>query len=663
MVLLHWAGDMTNSELRKSYLDRYRVFEASWQNFLSEARRDTEFALLAQNTETEWEKAQRQGRELFVFDRTRRQLDLLEGYEQRNRHILKIGPAEQQDDYACMQHTILIMQIMNGAKGYTGYDCMSSAFKWGSLASGSNLLEIWKDRQGDLRLFRRPFNSFLLDPMMTQPDLSDCNDILTGQWMLRDKVKILLPAEASAIKNVPSIKHSVRWPFMGSPLFHTETDIDLYEEWWRRKTDFTDTVVHRPSGDEIAFKQLAEKFGDRKAASDWIKAQGDILARYDKPRKRILLTIYVNGEPVWDGANPLGVSDYNFIWMHGEWVPEIGRSELKLQPFVRCLRDPQRAYNRKMNQAFDIVESQIQTGKIIRDEHLVNPKDAYRSGQAVNLHVKDGADDVPLQEILRNIDSVDIKPGLFHLLEHLDSVMTTSGGLNEEIFGTDDKENMPALLNKYRTGAALTGKQGIFSGYRAAKRELGVKLVRIIQKNFSEYKVKRILGEYPVNTFYVPDLVKYDCVPTEGLLTDNQKEMNFQQWIGLRQLFPDLAQSIPLSLLVKMSPIQPTKEIMAAVKANEQRQQQEAQLQLENQKRINALVEAQAQADLARSKEDISDIQENRANIALKNAQTLVEIQKLKGETARAPSNEMFEKLLEITDRVLESKKIDKKAG
>ena len=242
---------MSTANLRDEFAEYYRNDYACWQNYWAEAERDMEFALLAQYTESEWDKANRQGRELLVIDKTKRQLDLLEGYEQRNRHILKIMPTEGQDDLVSQQLTGIIMHIMAGGRGYTGYDCMSSAFKWGSLATGSNLLEVWKDKNGNLRLFRRGFNSFLLDPMLTQPDLSDCGHILTGQWVRKDRIKKLLPSESDKIDSIPPINHSIRWPHMGQPIFLAESDVRLYEELWRRETKYVDTVLHRPTGKEI----------------------------------------------------------------------------------------------------------------------------------------------------------------------------------------------------------------------------------------------------------------------------------------------------------------------------------------------------------------------------------------------------------------------------
>ena len=652
------------AELRDGFAENYTADYAGWQNYWSEAQADMEFSLLAQYSEDEWKKAELQGRELYVIDKTKRQLDLLEGYEQRNRHILKITPTEGEDDFVSQQLTGIIMQIMAGGRGYTGYDCMSAAFKWGSLATGSNLLEIWKDRHGNLKLSRRAFNSFLLDPMMTQPDLSDCGHILTGQWVRSDRVKLLLPEKSDKIDNINPVRNSIRWPLMGMPLFQAESDVRLYEEWWRKETNYIETVLHRPSGREIPFKVIKKEFGDAKMAADWVNDQKmngmPILSKYSKPVDKMLLTVFVDGEPVFDGENPLGIDDYNFIWMHGEWVPECGRDDLKLQSFIRCLRDPQRVFSHNINRAIDIVDSQIQTGKIMRTQYLENPEDAYRSGQGVHLHTKDDLpSNLSLNEVIQNIQSVDIKPGLFQLMEQVDKGITEAGGLNEEIFGTDDKnDRVPALLNKYRTGAALTGKQGIFSGFRASKRELGVKLVRIVQRLYDPFKVKRLLNQWPTKGFYVEDFNRYDCTPTEGMLTDTQRELSYLELKNIRAEFPDSAQYIPISMLLKMNPTLPKKEILEAIKNAEKQQQQQMQKQMQNQERANALVEAQTRADIARSKEDISDIQENRANIALKRAQTATEIRKLQGETSRGSRDEMFNRIMDVTDRLLTLEKI-----
>ena len=653
----------TDSELKDDFQDAYQIASKGWANAWPEMSIDMEFALLAQHTAEEWEKATLQGRKLLTFDKTQRQLNLISGYEERNRHILKIAPQGLEDDPPSTQHTKIVMQQLGAGQGFTGYDLMSKAFKWGCLASGSNLVEIFRDRNNNLKLGRRGFNSFLLDPLLNNPDLSDCSYILTGQWVHEDRVKLIIPTEADKIDNINTISSFPRWPYLGQPLDRKESHTRLYEEYWRRKTTFVETVIDRQTGEEFPFKRIRDAFGDAKAARDWLKDRrtqngGPAATVFSKPIDKILLSVFVDDELVFDGENPLGLDDYNFVWFHGDWVPEEPRDELKLQGFIRGLRDPQNAYSRKMNQAFDIIESQIQSGKIVRDKYLKNYEDVYKSGQGVHLHV---VDEVPpnlqLADIVANIQSVDIKPGLFQLMEGIEKALIEAKGLNEEILGSDDKD-IPGILHKFRTGAALTGQQGIFSGYRSSKRQVGIKLVRANQQILEPHQVFRMINEMPVPGFYEIDFTQYDCTPTEGLLTDTQRQLSYMEISHIREKFPDAAQYIPISWLLKMAPIQASAELIKLTEQGEQQASQQSQKQLQDQQRINSLIEAQTAAEVARAKEDISDVQENRANIALKNAQTLVHIQKLSGENQRAPGNAQAELVFGVIDRMLEAQKI-----
>ena len=79
--------------------------------FLEQACLDNDYALKAQHSVEEVERADRQGRILHTIDKIGRQINLLHGYEIRNRHILKIGPQgnyDQNEDQACNQHTGVI---------------------------------------------------------------------------------------------------------------------------------------------------------------------------------------------------------------------------------------------------------------------------------------------------------------------------------------------------------------------------------------------------------------------------------------------------------------------------------------------------------------------------------------------------------------------------
>jgi len=207
-------------------------------------------------------------------------------------------------------------------------------------------------------------------------------------------------------------------------------------------------------------------------------------------------------------------------------------------------------------------------------------------------------------------------------LEIIDKDLTEAGGLNEEIFGSDEKDNVPGILARFRTGQALTGQQGLFQNFRSAKRELGKKSVRLFQLNYDPGKIHRIINEWPVQGFYEKDFTKYDCTPTEGLLTDSQQHLFYMEMKYLRETFPDFAQILTPSVMVKILPIQFKRELMSYIEQAEQSQQHKQQELIEDKRRMDRLVEAQ-------TSERLSADLENRSNARLDNVRSLVEMGKI----------------------------------
>ena len=619
---------MTEGDRKTDYVSAYKTAESQWSDFLEEADTDMQLYCSAQFSEAEHEWAKRSNRSLYVFNRVRRSVNLVSGYEIRNRHILKIGPTGRDDDSVAQQHTGLIMQQMAAADGY---DWLSLCFKYGSLISGSNLLEIYRDRRGQVQFGRRWHNAFLLDPMLTRTDLSDCGHILTGQWLRQDKCIELVPEEYNgrSIRKIPIQGGPNRWSSLPhKPTSDDKNPLRMYEEFWERSTDFTPMAIDRWTGEQQPWSDFLKRVGgaDRaKFALQNIRLPNGApaISRFNEPVRKVTLTIYVDGEEIWHGKNPTGLDDYNFIWLCGDFMPEMDRSELKLQSFSRVSADPQRARNRRMNQILDMMESRIQAGRIFRENALVDPKQAYKSGQDVTLEVKDSGANraTPLDDIFKQISAPDVPAGMFQLLQVLETEDVKASGLNEEIMGSDDKD-IPGILHSYRTGQALTGLQGLFTTFRQAKRRLGRLMVRMNQLNMKKEQVQRIINEMPSPEFYAPDLVRFDCEPIEGLLTDSQQHLWYLELKQLRSEFPDMAQYIPASMLLAAAPVQYKRELMAQIQRAEQQQAQAAQSQQQQQDMMNRLLMAQTQADIARATEDVADAGLTRAKTVTEMAKT-----------------------------------------
>ncbi|KKN51787.1 hypothetical protein LCGC14_0619640, partial [marine sediment metagenome] len=521
-------------ELKSDYDEAFEIKRTAWERQLKQGMLDLDFYFRAQHTEKEAKQAELQERELYTLDKIGRQVNLLHGYEIRNRHLLKIAPqgkTDDQEDKACSQHSSVIMNLMTMSGGY---DVLSEAFKWGSLIQGSNLIEIWRDRNGDLQFSRLGWNQFLLNPGLTRTDLSDCQDIAIGRWIDPDRIKFLLPANSDNIETIQPLTNVSRWDFLQDPVLQNRAKRMLMEEWWRRDTETVPSVISRVNipgfsiGQEKTISEFATEFygGDEKFAKSEIarlkRTDGlPAFSRNSKAIDKMKLTVFVNNRMVFDGLNPLRMRDYNLIWLHGDWCAECPRDDIKLQSWSRKLRDPQRALNRRTNQIYDIIESQLHALRVVRSDLLLNPEAAHEAGQGVVLHIDPNKDNgAPLKEIFNQFPASDVPQSLFQALEMTDRAETETGGLNQEIFGVDDSDaDVPMILARHRTGQALTGQAGLFQGFRNSKRQIGRKLVKLVQLNYSPQKVAEIINEFPVEGFYEDNLTRFDCSPVEGLLT------------------------------------------------------------------------------------------------------------------------------------------------
>ena len=625
------SDTVSNKELQ----DMYTYCETNWGGYMTEASRDVESYLGAQFTAAEQQSAELLDRNLLVFNKIKRQVKLLSGYEIRNRHMLKISPIGQEDDEVSRQHSAVIAQQL---ALFGGYDQLSMCFKMGQHISGSNLLEFYKDRNWYMQISRIGYNQHFLDPAITKQDMSDCSFYLTGRYINEETARKLVPLRSRSLPDVTSSSGSSRWSSLQDINYRHGKRKRLYEELWENKPIFKKTVISRVSGQDIKYDDLVNNIyqGDKNRA-DRVIAEAKLpdgtpsLVVVDKPENKVTVKIFVDGTQVFSGPNPLGIDEYNVVWFPGEYFHEVGRSDLKLQPFVRALRDPQKAKNRRINQTIDIIESQLTAYKVVRENSVKNFEVAFESGQGRTVVVKGDADEHPLSEAFDLKMAPDIPAGHFNLLTALDKEETEIGGMNEEIFGSDNAK-IPGILARHRTGQALTGHQDIFETFRVAKKLLGRKLLKANQINQDPVRVYRMINEMPVDEFYEIDLCYYDCQSTEGVMTENQQQQLYGEIKDLLSTWPQFAEMLTAEDIFEFLPLQAKKQIREVIGRRQQaREQQQAKMQ-EDQDRMNRLVEAETQAKIARAQEDTSDVIVNRASTMLKNAQAAGEIANLKNE-------------------------------
>ena len=322
----------------------------------------------------------------------------------------------------------------------------------------------------------------------------------------------------------------------------------------------------------------------------------------------VKLAIVIQGKVMYDGPNPLGIDNYPFVPVLWYYNPQISEFSYRIQGIIRGLRDAQYLYNRRRVIELDILESQINSGWIYKENALVNPKDVFMYGQGRGLALKEEAQMTDVQQIV----APQIPPSMIQLSELLAREVMEISGVNEELLGSSN-EDVAGVLSALRQGAGLTTLQVLFDQLDRSQKLLGKIMVDIIQANFTPGKIKRIIEEEPADQFYNKSFGRYDAAVEEGLNTTTQRQMQFAQLLQLREA------GVPISTqdLLDASTMQGKKKIIENAQAQEQQnaqvEQMKAQYEMQQLQAQTELLQARAKADTGLGLERISRIQENQA--------------------------------------------------
>jgi len=603
----------TDNDTKKDFNEAYGQAIAGWGDFLKEAKTDFEFMTGDQWNSLEKQYLAAQRRNALVFNRIRRVIKIITGYQRKNRLAFKIDPVGMEDDRAASQLTGVVMDVMRVGNGY---NVMSDAFECGPCITGLNFVEPYIDRNGDIKFKRLAYNKCLPDPTFSERDLSDCNYFLRREYVTKDQAKMLVPGNDKEIDSLnPGRDEKFSHIFVGNKRYGD--NLLAYDEFWRKTTKRVKVLIDRATGQEMVWT------GGQKAL-DYILSSFPLqVTAIDRWEESVELNILVQGELFYSGPDPFGLDEFRFVPLLGSWYPEVESDKLKLQGIVRSIRDPQSEFNKRISQEIDIIESQINTGYDAIEGTVVNPESLYQSGQGKVTWVKSEGNPAGLDAI-RKKQPVDIPQGLFMLNQSIDKLLTEIPGINDELFGTEEKD-IAGVLSKMRQGAALTILQDLFDNYRLSKKLLGKKLIKLIQKNYHPQKVMRILNEQPVPQFYDPDLTRYDVSVQEGLLTDSQRQLYYEELKALQQM----GAPIPFAAIVDAAPIQLKEHLKRHIQQAEQAQMQAAQGEQQMNQLTQQLMQSQIAENLAQAQERRAEIQQNIATAALNRAKTAAEIQKM----------------------------------
>ena len=620
-MLFPQLGPQYYDERNKTILGRMEAFYAEsitiQQSFWAEADTDERFFAGDQSLWTDvYGNLPASRKRQLTFNRIRRVINLIDGYQRRNRKSTIVSPVENADNETADQFTKIMMWIST-QEGML--ETISESFT-GALVSGMNLLQVWIDYRsdpvsGNIKVDNCSYNSFLIDPYFRKPDLSDCRAVWKRSFLTRHECISLLPDKAGEIMglitNEAGTGRDGKFQFMPESYNYGMKNFLTYDEYYYKDYRTQKMLVDTESGETMEWRS-----SDKEKLDEYLRAFPTVdVIEQEIPTVR--LAIVVQGKVMYDGPNPLGIDSYPFVPVFAYYAPQLPYFPWRVQGVVRGLRDAQFLYNRRRIIELDILESQITSGWKYKENALVDPKDVFLSGQGRGIALKEEASMADAEQI----QAPQVPPSMIQLSELLGKEIQEISGVNEELLGsaTDEKAGILSML---RQGAGLTTLQVLFDQLDRSQKLLGNIIIELIQTNFVPGKIKKILeGKDPAPQFYNKAFGKYNAVVEEGLNTATQRQMQFAQLLQLREA----GVPVPDDVLLESATIVNKKELIEAVMRNQQQaaQAQNTQMQaaMEEQQARTELARARAVADKGLGLERVSRVQENHALAAERRAE------------------------------------------
>ena len=551
----------------------------------------------------------------FFFNLIRRQINMICGYQRKNRKSTVTVPYTQND--ALSDEYNAVLKWSEGRDGFQEY--FSQGFE-GACDTGCSLLHLYPDYtldpiSGDLFTDQVAYCNFLIDPYYRKQDLTDCNFIWRRRWVSKNAAKALLPGHSKEIdKMKPSGAKDGRFPLQAELLNLQTNQLFTYDEVHYRTSREATIVLDPKTGEAVEWEQ-DEGDGDDFMEQTLSQQPWLMIKKVQVPTVKMIISL--GDRVMYHGNNLLNIDDYPFVPMLCYHEPDVQSYAWRLQGIVRNLRDAQYLYNRRKVIELDILESQINSGWIYPIDAVVDPKAFRQSGNGFLVPLKAGH----LPNEIERVSAPDIPASMMELSRALSEDISKISGVNEELLGsaTDDKSGILSML---RQGAGLTTLQTIFDKADYSQRLYGKIRLQALRKNFSKGKVAAILGHEPSPNFFTSHSLKYSVTVEEGNYSATQRQTELQQLLHFKEI------GVPISnkSIIRAAIITNKQQVIDDMEQEQMQQAQSQQAEAAQQEKVdNAKIMAaysKSKLDMAKAEEAMAKIDELESTAAHKNSES-----------------------------------------
>jgi len=377
---------MNEKDSKKEFDEAYAQASMIWAGWYTQTHTDLQNYLGDQWITKDKVYLNKERRNAFVFNKIKRAVELVDGYQRKNILTLKIQAMEQSNDpraammqdKTASQFSAIVLWLMQYAGGYQVLnDCFSGALK-----TALNFIRLYVDYtddivNGDIKFMRVAYNQIMIDPYFSHRDFSDCSYILFREFITKEEGQVLFPKHAGEIEKMTALGAD-------SKFLYLKTEKDLmgnpklrFDEFFKRTVKPIKIIVDKQTGDYEEFT------GNKKNLVEALRASGmgDRVEIIDRYKPTVEHNVWLNDELMYQGPEAFGLDDFPYIPIFAYFDPEYDDMKWKLQSYVRSMLDPQQEVNKRRSKIIDIMDSQIQSGWTVEEDSVVDPAALYGSGQ------------------------------------------------------------------------------------------------------------------------------------------------------------------------------------------------------------------------------------------------------------------------------------------
>ncbi len=587
---------------QKNYDDCINILQTQWY----QSDLDQRFALGDQDM---WGSlfpgANNFRKKMFNFNLINSHLQMISGYQRRNRKSTICIPLKNSQQKTADQLTKCLYHIYNQSGAYQVF---SDAFEQGALTQGLGFISHYISYNddpisGDIKHRYIDMKSCLFDPYFRKHDMSDARYFWTRQFFDREEAAQLYPDLRDEILSMPKGTYrDDKFYYMPEVYQIQFPNVIAFDEYWYLASRECEFLV------DIETEETQEFGGDSKDLKKIIQMFKGRLKVIKGVKPTVRRTIIVNDKVLIDEANPYKIDRYPFVPMLAYFTPDTPYYAYKFKGVVRDLRDAQYLFNRRKVADLDILESQ-QQGIKMKQGSLVTPDDSMNTGNGRVLVIdkKSQMTDVEQMQIIPP------SPVMLEMETMLQDVMNRISGVNETMLGADINDKA-GIISMLRNSAGITTLTRLFDQFDEAQRLSGEIDLEMIQRNYTWGKVRQIIGEEPTNEFDDKAFLKYGCKIVQGAMTETQQQLQLQQLLYFRETTQI---PIPAKVIIEASTLQNKDDLIRAIEEQEQaqaqQQQQMAQLQMQQMQVDNMTKVGYAHSQDALAAERMAKIKTDKA--------------------------------------------------